>query len=53
MLLTYFDKFGDWNPQLFREFKGRLKPRNLSIAAIIAIGIQILLLLNFVYKQVW
>ncbi len=47
MLLTYIDKFGDWNPQLFRELKGRLKVRNLSIAGIIAVGIQILLLLTF------
>ncbi|MDJ0509027.1 MAG: hypothetical protein QNJ64_07220 [Crocosphaera sp.] len=47
MLLTYFDKIGDWNPQLFRELKGRLKTRNLSIAAVIAIGIQILLLLTY------
>ena len=47
MLLTYFDKIGDWNPQLFRELKGRLKTRNLLIAAILAIGLQILLLLNF------
>ncbi|ACB53047.1 conserved hypothetical protein [Crocosphaera subtropica ATCC 51142] len=47
MLLTYIDKFGDWNPQLLRELKGRFKLRNLSIAAIIAISIQSLLLLSF------
>ncbi|MDJ0599729.1 MAG: hypothetical protein QNJ37_12915 [Crocosphaera sp.] len=48
MLLTYVDKFGDWNPQLMRELRGRLKIRNLSIAAIIAISIQTLLLLSFI-----
>ncbi len=47
MLLTYIDKFGDWNPQFMRELKGRFKVRNLSIAAIIAITIQVLLLVGF------
>ncbi len=47
MLVTYIDKIGDWNPQLIRELKGRFKIRNLSIAAIIAVGIQILLLISF------
>ena len=47
MLLTYIDKFGDWNPQLIRELKGRFKVRNLSIAAIIAVSIQCLLLIGF------
>ncbi|WP_107668440.1 hypothetical protein [Cyanothece sp. BG0011] len=47
MLLTYIDKFGDWNPQLLREVKGRFKLRNLSIAAVIAISLQSLLLLSF------
>ena len=40
MLVTYIDKIGDWNPQLIRELKGRFKVRNLSIAAVIAFGIQ-------------
>ncbi|MGK7956094.1 MAG: hypothetical protein AB4063_12715 [Crocosphaera sp.] len=47
MLLTYIDKIGDWNPQLIRELKGRFKVRNLSIAAIIAIVIEGLLLISF------
>ncbi|MGK7886460.1 MAG: hypothetical protein AB4057_17775 [Crocosphaera sp.] len=47
MLVTYIDKIGDWNPQLIRELKGRFKVRNLSIAAIIAVGIQFLLLIAF------
>lgn len=47
MLVTYIDKIGDWNPQLIRELKGRFKVRNLSIAAVIAFGIQFLLLLAF------
>ncbi|MEM8778940.1 MAG: hypothetical protein AAGF26_08730, partial [Cyanobacteria bacterium P01_G01_bin.49] len=45
--MTYLDKIGDWNPQLFRELKGRLKLRSLSIAAVIAIAGQCLLLLTF------
>ncbi|MEL4894588.1 hypothetical protein [Crocosphaera sp. Alani8] len=47
MLITYIDKIGDWNPQLMRELKGRFKIRNLSIAVIIAVSIQILLLIGF------
>jgi hypothetical protein len=27
MQLNLLDRVGDWNPQLFREIKGRLKPR--------------------------
>ncbi len=32
MLLKGIDKLGDWNPQLLRELKGRLKGRNIAIA---------------------
>jgi hypothetical protein len=32
MVLKGIDKLGDWNPQLLREVKGRLKGRNLAIA---------------------
>lgn len=31
MLATILDKIGDWNPQLYREIKGRFTPRNLMI----------------------
>jgi uncharacterized membrane protein YidH (DUF202 family) len=42
-----FDKIGDWNPQLFRELKGRLKFRNVAIALAISILAQGLLMLWF------
>lgn len=32
MLLKGIDRVGDWNPQLLRELKGRLKGRNVAIA---------------------
>ncbi len=38
---------GNWNPQLFRELKGRLKPRNITIAAALSIVGQVLLLIMF------
>ncbi|MFP4007056.1 MAG: hypothetical protein ACLFV6_03475 [Spirulinaceae cyanobacterium] len=34
------DKIGDWNPQLFREVKGRLKSRNIAIAGGISAIVQ-------------
>jgi hypothetical protein len=47
--MMILDRIGDWNPQLFRELKGRMKGRNVAFAialsllgqAIIAIGMQI------------
>jgi len=32
MILKGIDRLGDWNPQLLRELKGRLKGRNVAIA---------------------
>ncbi|MEQ8381610.1 MAG: ABC transporter permease subunit [Coleofasciculus sp. A1-SPW-01] len=32
MLLKGIDRLGDWNPQLLRELKGKLKGRNIAIA---------------------
>ncbi len=32
MLFTLIDRLGEWNPQLFRELKGRFTPRSLLIA---------------------
>jgi len=46
-----FDRIGDWNPQLFRELKGRLTLRNVGIVAALAIAGQLLLLALF-YSQV-
>jgi len=35
-----WSRFLDWNPQLFREVKGKLKTRNVVIAAAMAVVIQ-------------
>jgi hypothetical protein len=47
MLLTWIDKIGDWNPQLLREFKGRLNVQNSMIAVTSSLASQGLLLLYF------
>ncbi|HEY9875138.1 MAG TPA: hypothetical protein V6D12_17020 [Candidatus Obscuribacterales bacterium] len=46
MKLTWLDRLGDWNPQLFREIKGRLTPRNLAIAVAISLVGQLLVLMS-------
>lgn len=50
MVLNWLDKLGDWNPQLLRELKGRLKTRNLLIAGTLSLLGQLLLFLYF-YNQ--
>ncbi len=45
MKLNLLDRIGDWNPQLFREIKGRLKPRNLTMAVAISLVGQLLLMM--------
>ncbi|PSP24743.1 MAG: hypothetical protein BRC55_06120 [Cyanobacteria bacterium SW_8_48_13] len=47
MVQTLLNRLGEVNPQLFREFKGRLKPRNLAIAAVSSVLAQVLLYLFF------
>ncbi|MEM9543366.1 MAG: hypothetical protein AAGA60_28225 [Cyanobacteria bacterium P01_E01_bin.42] len=47
MIDTLLDKIGDWNPQLLRELKGRLTPKNIVIAAGISAVSQIFLYLLF------
>lgn len=47
MFSRLLDRIGDWNPQLFRELKGRLVPRNLALFTAISLGGQILLYLSF------
>jgi hypothetical protein len=39
--------FLEWNPQLFREFKGKLKPRNIIITAAISVITQFLITVSF------
>jgi len=43
MTLSWIDRIGDWNPQLLRELKGRLKPRNVLLVIGLAILAQFLL----------
>ena len=45
MRLNQIDRLGDWNPQLLRELKGRLKPRNLVITGAISLLGQFVLLI--------
>lgn len=44
-MINWLDRVGDWNPQLLRELKGRLKSRNLLIASAISLAGQFLLFL--------
>ncbi|GAB4289028.1 MAG: hypothetical protein Fur0025_23340 [Oscillatoriaceae cyanobacterium] len=44
MLLTLADRLGDWNPQLFRELKGRLNGRKLLLATATSVVVQGLLI---------
>ncbi|MEE3716457.1 hypothetical protein V2H45_06845 [Tumidithrix elongata RA019] len=45
--ITWLDRVGNWNPQLLREFRGRLKPRTLAVAIIASVLVQFLLVLFF------
>jgi hypothetical protein len=47
MALNLVNQVGEWNPQLFREIKGRLKPRNILIAVTVSLLGQLLLLMSF------
>ena len=47
MRAKIIDKLGELNPQLFRELKGRLKTRNIAIAAVISAIGQIMLYLYY------
>lgn len=42
-----FDALGNWNPQLFRELKGRFNKRNLAIAVGTSLFAQIVMLLGY------
>jgi len=48
MALPWINQLGEWNPQLFREIKGRLVPRNILITVTISLVGQLLLLMSFV-----
>ncbi len=44
-MLTSIDKIGDWNPQLLRELKGRLKPFPVIIAFVTSLATQLVIFL--------
>lgn len=45
MIINLIDKIGDWNPQLFREIKGRFKGFNIASTLIISLVGQVILFL--------
>ncbi|WP_041233104.1 hypothetical protein [Cylindrospermum stagnale] len=45
MMLNLLDKAGEWNPQLFRELKGRLKTFNVAIAVVSSLLLQLVIFL--------
>ncbi len=51
MIINLVDKVGEWNPQLFRELKGRMKLMNVAIAVtsslLLQLGIVLFQLGNF------
>ena len=47
MTLHLLDHIGNWNPQLFREIKGRLKMGNMAIASALSLCGQLLLFMCF------
>ena len=47
MTLPRIDRIGEWNPQLFREIKGRLVPRNILIATAVSLVSQLIFLISF------
>jgi len=47
MTLHLLDKIGNWNPQLFREIKGRLNIGNMALASAFSLSAQLLLLMYY------
>jgi len=45
--ISWIDRIGNWNPQLLREIRGKLKLRNLIVAISLSLLFQILLLLFY------
>jgi hypothetical protein len=46
-LISWLDRLGNWNPQLLREIRGKLKLRNLIVAIGLSLLFQILPLLFY------
>jgi hypothetical protein len=47
MTREWMNRLGNWNPQLLRELRGRLKGRSVTVAIVSSATVQILLLLIF------
>ncbi len=47
MMYNLMDKIGDYNPQLLREIKGRIKPKNIILTIAISLISQFILLMGF------
>ena len=47
MFTQLLNRMGESNPQLFRELKGKIKPRNVGIAAIVSVVFQALTFLFY------
>ncbi|MBW3587662.1 MAG: hypothetical protein KY448_18015, partial [Cyanobacteria bacterium 0813] len=47
MTLDLLDKIGNWNPQLFREIKGRLNTGNMAITSALSLSAQLLLFMYY------
>jgi hypothetical protein len=43
MDLNLIERVGEWNPQMFREFKGQLKPRNILVTVFGSLACQFIL----------
>jgi hypothetical protein len=50
MIINLLDQIGNWNPQLFREIKGRLKMGNMAIASALSLSAQLLLFMYYKAK---
>ncbi len=51
MLLKSLDRIGDWNPQLLREIKGHMKPRNAITVITVSLFVQTIICLAFSRKD--
>ena len=49
-LLNFLDYLGDLNPQLLREIKGKLKPKNIIATAAVSLVVQFAIVINHLSK---
>ena len=50
MTVNLISQLGEWNPQLFRELKGRLKLRNIAIAGVLSVFSQLVFVFSFLQR---